>query len=105
MFEDGRQTRDFVHVHDVAAANVAAVEAALTGFTAFNVCSGQPITIGEVAATLARSYGGPEPVVTGEYRPGDVRHIVADPGWPGSGWGSGRRSCPPRGSRRSRTHP
>ncbi len=79
VFEDGRQTRDFVHVHDVAAANVAAVESALPGFSAFNVCSGQPITIGEVAATLARSYGGPEPVVTGEYRPGDVRHIVADP--------------------------
>ncbi|MGV9867734.1 NAD-dependent epimerase/dehydratase family protein [Rhodococcus koreensis] len=79
VFEDGRQTRDFVHVHDVAAANVVAIEAALPGFSAFNVCSGQPITIGEVAATLARSYGGPEPVVTGEYRPGDVRHIVADP--------------------------
>ncbi|MFD6057652.1 NAD-dependent epimerase/dehydratase family protein [Rhodococcus wratislaviensis] len=79
VFEDGRQTRDFVHVQDVAAANVAAVEAAMPGFSAFNVCSGQPITIGEVAATLARSYGGPEPVVTGEYRPGDVRHIVADP--------------------------
>ncbi|MFE7418754.1 NAD-dependent epimerase/dehydratase family protein [Rhodococcus sp. NPDC057529] len=79
VFEDGRQTRDFVHVHDVAAANLAAARAALPGFTAFNVCSGQPITIGEVAAALARSYGGPEPVVTGEYRPGDVRHIVADP--------------------------
>ena len=79
VFEDGRQTRDFVHVHDVAAANLTALETALPGFTAFNVCSGQPITIGEVAATLARSYGGPEPVVTGEYRPGDVRHIVADP--------------------------
>jgi dTDP-L-rhamnose 4-epimerase len=79
VFEDGRQTRDFVHVHDVAAANLAALAAALPGFRALNVCSGQPITIGEVAATLARSYGGPEPVVTGEYRPGDVRHIVADP--------------------------
>ncbi|TQC48928.1 NAD-dependent epimerase/dehydratase family protein [Rhodococcus sp. WS4] len=79
VFEDGRQTRDFVHVHDVAAANVAAVDGALPGFSAFNVCSGQPITIGEVAATLARSYGGPAPVVTGQYRPGDVRHIVADP--------------------------
>lgn len=79
VFEDGRQTRDFVHVHDVAAANVAAVDRALPGFSAFNVCSGQPVTIGEVAATLARAYGGPAPVVTGEYRPGDVRHIVADP--------------------------
>ena len=79
VFEDGRQTRDFVHVRDVAAVNIAALDAELPEFTAFNVCSGQPITIGEVATTLARSCGGPEPVVTGKYRPGDVRHIVADP--------------------------
>ncbi|MEV0947316.1 NAD-dependent epimerase/dehydratase family protein [Rhodococcus sp. NPDC049939] len=79
IFEDGRQMRDFVHVRDVAAANVVAIDAALPGFSAFNVCSGQPITIGEVATTLAREYGGPAPVVTGEYRPGDVRHIVASP--------------------------
>ncbi|AOW93686.1 NAD-dependent dehydratase [Rhodococcus sp. WMMA185] len=79
VFEDGRQMRDFVHVHDVASANVAAIEAALTGFSVFNVCSGRPISIGEVAATLAQACEGPEPVVTGEYRPGDVRHIVASP--------------------------
>ncbi|HEY5852518.1 MAG TPA: NAD-dependent epimerase/dehydratase family protein [Aldersonia sp.] len=80
VFEDGRQVRDFVHVRDVAGANVAAVERAATGFVALNVCSGQPITIGEVASILARARGGPTPVVTGEFRAGDVRHIVADPG-------------------------
>ncbi|MCX5043951.1 NAD-dependent epimerase/dehydratase family protein [Aldersonia sp. NBC_00410] len=79
VFEDGRQTRDFVHVHDVARANVAAVERVLPGFVALNVCSGRPITVGEVAATLAEARGGPAPVVTGRYRAGDVRHIVANP--------------------------
>ncbi|MEV0029613.1 NAD-dependent epimerase/dehydratase family protein [Nocardia sp. NPDC050793] len=79
VFEDGGQARDFVHVNDVAAANLAAVEQPLAGFNPLNVCSGRPITIGEVAATLAAARGGPRPVVTGRYRPGDVRHIVADP--------------------------
>ncbi len=79
VFEDGRQARDFVHVSDVAAANVAAVEAGLDGFVPLNVCSGQPITIGEVAATIANARGGAAPVVSGQYRLGDVRHIVADP--------------------------
>lgn len=79
VFEDGGQARDFVHVRDVAAANVAAIEARLPGFTPLNVCSGQPITIGEVAQALAANQRGPAPVVTGEYRSGDVRHIVASP--------------------------
>ncbi|WP_067652563.1 NAD-dependent epimerase/dehydratase family protein [Nocardia harenae] len=79
VFEDGAQARDFVHVTDIAAANLAAAEQPLTGFTALNVCSGRPITIGEVAAVLATARGGPAPVVTGEFRPGDVRHIVASP--------------------------
>lgn len=83
VFEDGRQRRDFVHVRDVAAANVAALEAsaqALPGgaLTAYNTGSGDPHTVGEMAHALAEAYGGPEPVVTGEYRLGDVRHITAD---------------------------
>jgi dTDP-L-rhamnose 4-epimerase len=85
VFEDGRQTRDFVHVSDVAAANVRAVAAVAAAerdtFTPFNVCSGQPISIGEVADAVARGAGGasPRPVTTGDYRLGDVRHIVASP--------------------------
>ena len=71
--------RDFVHVDDVAAANVAAVEAGLEGFEAFNVCSGRPISILDVAKRLCEARGGTELVITGEYRSGDVRHIVADP--------------------------
>ncbi len=80
VFEDGGQMRDFVHVDDVAAANVAAVEADRADFTAVNVCSGQPISILQVATALCGARGdGVSPVVTGGYRSGDVRHIVADP--------------------------
>jgi dTDP-L-rhamnose 4-epimerase len=79
VFEDGRQARDFVDVRDVAAANVAAVDHELVGFQPLNVCSGRPATIGEVAEELSALHGGPAPVVTGQFRPGDVRHVVADP--------------------------
>jgi dTDP-L-rhamnose 4-epimerase len=80
VFEDGGQMRDFVHVDDVAAANLAATATDHGGFIAANVCSGQPISILEVATTLsaARDSVAP-PVITGRYRSGDVRHIVADP--------------------------
>lgn len=79
VYEDGRQTRDFVHVRDIAEANVRAVERELGGFTPLNVSSGHPVSIGEVAGLLARARSGPPPVVTGNFRSGDVRHIVADP--------------------------
>ncbi|MEV0151373.1 MULTISPECIES: NAD-dependent epimerase/dehydratase family protein [unclassified Nonomuraea] len=79
VFEDGRQTRDFVHVADVARANLAALKAAPDPgrLTAYNIASGSPRTVGELAAALASARGGPRPVTTGEYRLGDVRHIVA----------------------------
>jgi dTDP-L-rhamnose 4-epimerase len=79
VFEDGRPRRDFVHVRDVASANVAALAWTGTGFRAFNVASGQPRSIGELATALAAAAGAPAPLVTGEYRVGDVRHIVASP--------------------------
>ncbi|HEY2563241.1 MAG TPA: NAD-dependent epimerase/dehydratase family protein [Acidimicrobiales bacterium] len=79
VYEDGGQTRDFVHVGDIADANVLAVAADLPGFTPLNICSGRPVTIGEVARVLSDARGGPSPSVTGQFRPGDVRHIVADP--------------------------
>ena len=71
--------RDFVHVRDVAAANVAALESGRGGFTAVNVCSGRPISILDVARLVCDARGGPPPEVTGDYRSGDVRHIVAAP--------------------------
>lgn len=82
VFEDGAQQRDFVHVRDIAAANVTALrEIELIdagGFRAYNVASGTPHTIGDMAAALSRATGGPAPEITGEYRLGDVRHVVAD---------------------------
>jgi dTDP-L-rhamnose 4-epimerase len=81
VFEDGGQRRDFVHVRDVAAANVAALDwtfdAGAGARRAFNVGSGTPRTVGELAAGLALAVNGPTPVVTGEYRLGDVRHVTA----------------------------
>src|SRR4051794_19892884 len=73
VFEDGRQTRDFVHVRDVARANVAALQRPTPG--AFNVASGTPRSVGEMARTLA----GGEVEVTGQWRAGDVRHVFASP--------------------------
>jgi dTDP-L-rhamnose 4-epimerase len=78
VFEDGKQRRDFVHVRDVAAATVIACENAKAGFAAFNVGSGTPRTVGDMARELATALNGPVPVVTGQFRLGDVRHITAD---------------------------
>lgn len=86
VFEDGGQRRDFVHVDDVAAANLAALTAQSRGettrtpsrITVYNVASGVQRTVGELATTLAEVMSGPRPVVTGEYRLGDVRHVTAD---------------------------
>ncbi|MFF9765818.1 NAD-dependent epimerase/dehydratase family protein [Streptomyces sp. NPDC014636] len=80
VFEDGRQRRDFVHVRDVAAANVVALQARSEpgALTTYNTGSGEPHTVGEMAHALADAHGGPAPVVTAEYRLGDVRHITAD---------------------------
>ncbi|SNY46933.1 NAD-dependent epimerase/dehydratase family protein [Paractinoplanes atraurantiacus] len=117
VYEDGGQLRDFVHVTDVAEANVAALRAVTAsrslstgagcpqptdtiienrtrmasgasplggrapwgGFRAFNIASGAPATVGEMAGALADAFGGPRPEVTGRFRLGDVRHVVASP--------------------------
>ena len=79
VFEDGGQRRDFVHVTDVARANLRALtRTAGAALRAYNVASGTH-TVGDMAAALAGAFGGPEPVVTGESRLGDVRHVVATP--------------------------
>jgi dTDP-L-rhamnose 4-epimerase len=81
VFEDGGQQRDFVHVTDVAQANLRSLEATPpdSALRAYNVASGLPHTVGDMAVALAEAFGGPAPVVTGEYRIGDVRHVVASP--------------------------
>ncbi len=81
VFEDGGQRRDFVHVADVARANVLALLREEPAPGALNVASGEPRTVLDMARALAAAIGagGPEPRVTGEYRRGDVRHVVASP--------------------------
>jgi len=85
VFEDGGQRRDFVHVRDVAECNAASLTAtaglAPGTVRAYNVASGTPHTVGEMAAELAVAFGGGavEPKITGDYRLGDVRHVVASP--------------------------
>ncbi len=77
--EDGGQRRDFVHVRDVARACIAALEAPVPDgqSRAYNIASGTPRTVGEMAMRLAAAAGSPTPVVTGNGRLGDVRHITA----------------------------
>ncbi len=79
VFEDGGQQRDFVHVRDVARANVQALCAEDLTPGAFNVASGQPRSVLEMADALAEAHGdsAPRPVITGQYRLGDVRHVFA----------------------------
>lgn len=78
VFEDGGQQRDFVHVRDVARANLLALSGGGPGaLRAYNVASGTPHTVLDVAREVARR--GQAPVVTGEWRLGDVRHVVASP--------------------------
>jgi len=79
VYEDGGQLRDFVHVRDIARANVLALTAPDPAPGPFNVCSGVPRSVGEMAAALsgACGAGAPAPVTTGQYRLGDVRHVFA----------------------------
>ncbi len=79
VFEDGGQLRDFVHVGDVAHANLLALSpGAPTG--AFNIASGEPRSIGELASALTVELRADlRPVVTREFRSGDVRHVFASP--------------------------
>jgi dTDP-L-rhamnose 4-epimerase len=81
IFEDGKQQRDFVSVHDVVRACRLALEqpAARVAGQAFNVGSGCASRVEDVATLLARTLGRPiEPERTGRYRVGDIRHCVAD---------------------------
>ena len=82
VFEDGEQRRDFVHVEDVAAAFVLALEHPAAAGHTFNLGSGRDVSINEVAAEIARAMGRPDlqPVLSGKARSGDIRHCFADIG-------------------------
>lgn len=78
IFEDGNQTRDFVHVRDIVAACVAGMELEDAADLAINLGTGRATSVLEVAHRLATLLGGPEPQILESYRPGDIRHCVAN---------------------------
>jgi len=81
VFEDGRQRRDFIHVADVSLANRLALTAPGPVGGSYNIATGRPTTILEMAQAVCAGVGDGSihPTVTGEYRIGDVRHITASP--------------------------
>lgn len=79
IYEDGKQSRDFIYVGDVARANRLALEHPVSG-DVLNIGTGNPQTVLDVAETLLEAYGADmSPQVTGQYRAGDIRHCLADP--------------------------
>jgi dTDP-L-rhamnose 4-epimerase len=79
VFEDGKQMRDFVSVHDIVHANLLAMEKNGADGMALNVASGEPISVREVANALSTALGIEiQPELTGKYRAGDIRHCFAD---------------------------
>jgi dTDP-L-rhamnose 4-epimerase len=79
LYEDGQQTRDFIHVSDVARAVVLGVSSDGADGATLNVGSGKPTTVEQIAALLAVRYGiEARAVISGQYRLGDIRHGYAD---------------------------
>ena len=79
VFEDGEQTRDFVHVTDIVQANLLALKTDRADYQALNVGTGQATSVKGVSRMLARGLGlNLEPDIVGKYREGDIRHCVAD---------------------------
>jgi dTDP-L-rhamnose 4-epimerase len=79
IYEDGLQSRDFISVHDIVKANLLAMENASAHGQVFNVGTGNPVAIKEIAEILAYLYGKDiSPEITHTFRKGDVRHCYAD---------------------------
>ena len=79
IFEDGRQSRDFIHVSDIVRANLLVMREPKADYGVFNVGTGRATSIVEIARMLAPLYGvAIEPDVTCKFRAGDIRHCIAD---------------------------
>lgn len=80
IFEDGNQTRDFIHVTDIARANLLALQKPQADYEVFNVGTGRPLSILQVAQQLSDhlTQGAIEPQVVGQFREGDIRHCYGD---------------------------
>ncbi len=79
IFEDGLQSRDFVHVSDIVQANMLALKDSRADYGVFNVGTGEPISIGEIADILIGLYDSKVvPKIAAKFREGDIRHCYAD---------------------------
>ena len=79
LYEDGRQTRDFSFVEDIARANLLAAETDKLDGLAVNVGGGKGVPIRQVAQTLSKALKiDIEPEARGEFRPGEMRHLTSD---------------------------
>jgi dTDP-L-rhamnose 4-epimerase len=79
IYEDGLESRDFVHVDDVVGAVAQSLLQPLSGYGVFNIGAGEPTSVITLARVLAAAMGSSiEPIVTGEFRMGDIRHCYAD---------------------------
>lgn len=80
IFEDGGQSRDFIHVSDIVCAIMLALESEQAAGHAINLGTGRPSTVLQIAQALAAGMDSDlEPILNGQYRVGDIRHCVADP--------------------------
>ena len=79
IFEDGKESRDFIHVKDVASAVIKSINTAASNGEIINLGSGIGTSVIEIAETLKRIYGSTSNLnVTGDFRIGDIAHNVAD---------------------------
>jgi dTDP-L-rhamnose 4-epimerase len=79
IFEDGEQTRDFVHVSDIVQANLLALEHDAADYQAINIGTGRATSVRQVARLLTDGLGKDlKPELVGKYREGDIRHCFAD---------------------------
>lgn len=79
IFEDGLQTRDFISVHDIVRANLLVMEKSKADYEMFNVGTGKPVSILDIARNLSKLYGKAlKPDIVNKYRSGDIRHCYAD---------------------------
>ena len=78
IFEDGLQSRDFIHVRDIVAANLRALESDAAVGGAYNIGTGRSLDLNDMVAALRDQLGGPEPEYVRRFRQGDIRHCFAD---------------------------
>ncbi|MBT4792553.1 MAG: NAD-dependent epimerase/dehydratase family protein [Halobacteriovoraceae bacterium] len=79
IYEDGAESRDFIHVSDIAKAVRLGVQSKLKGYNVYNVGSGHGISVLDIAQKLVQVFkGNITPHISGEYRLGDIRHCYAD---------------------------